>query len=359
MLARMARSVDLPPPPRDRIWLLRSPWASLRLSSLLLVIGQHRDRNGFGWDAVANMRAAQDLLSRTEEEVWASWTGRQADAARGWHRMRRGTTARRGVDPARAGPGHVDTLLAPLDEGGARAHDLSRPASGARSWRCVRSRATTWCDSPSRGDGLVCRRCAGRAARDRSCSSGPADEVAAWLDGRSQRDDVAVWQGRTWRGPLRWREAASARVRRGSSYSPTRRLTPEAGPRVRRRRHRPAASGTAGSLLDSPGAGSSMDLPRHRGGGGPRLAVARPGARRGREQGRRGGAPCRPDVEVGWAGFGSDRDDVSYGVTDPPGTRGIAAHAGPDGIPLPERTWSQDPGSGPEGWTRTRATGIR
>ena len=84
LLARMARSVDLPPPPRERIWLLRSPWPSLPLSSLLLLIGQHRDRKGFGWDALANMRAALDVLSHTEDEAWASWTGRQADAARAW-----------------------------------------------------------------------------------------------------------------------------------------------------------------------------------------------------------------------------------------------------------------------------------
>ncbi|WP_256792289.1 hypothetical protein [Terrabacter sp. Ter38] len=37
----------------------------------------------------------------------------------------------------------------------------------------------------------------------------------------------------------------------------------------------------------------------------------------------------------GWAAMGSDRDDVNYGVVDPPGTRGGVAHTGPDGIPYP------------------------
>ncbi len=107
LLARQARSVDLPPPPRGRIWLLRSPWPSLRLTSLLLVIGQHRDRNGFGWDAVANMRAAQDLFSRTDEEVWTSWTGRQADVARGWRDASRYDGAAEEWIRLGLGPGHV------------------------------------------------------------------------------------------------------------------------------------------------------------------------------------------------------------------------------------------------------------
>jgi len=76
---------------------------------VLLLIGQHRDQEGLGWDALANMRAAQDLLTRTEDEVWSLWTGRQADAARSWVGTERGAKGAEQWIRLGLGPRHLMT----------------------------------------------------------------------------------------------------------------------------------------------------------------------------------------------------------------------------------------------------------
>ena len=54
-----------------------------------------------------------------------------------------------------------------------------------------------------------------------------------------------------------------------------------------------------------------------------------------RDQRASGGGALPPESRSDGRRCGSDRDDVSYGVTDPPGTRGTMANTGPDGMPLP------------------------
>lgn len=43
-----------------------------------------------------------------------------------------------------------------------------------------------------------------------------------------------------------------------------------------------------------------------------------------------GGPALPPGVELGGAAMGPDRDDVNFGVTDPPGTRGSVADNRPE-----------------------------
>ena len=170
LLAREARSLGMAPPPRDRIWLLRSPWPSLRVSSLRLLFGQHRDRNGMGWDTTALMRAAQDLLPRSESELWSLWTGHQADAARAWRDAGRlgpesDTWVKLGL-----GPHHLDVLAAPMAEG-ARGSTRPRRAPGARSSACSNSRATTRSGASWSGDAPDSRRTRRWSGSGWSCST--------------------------------------------------------------------------------------------------------------------------------------------------------------------------------------------
>lgn len=334
LLARMARSVDLPPPPRDRIWLLRSPWPSLPVSSLLLLIGQHRDRKGLGWDALANMRAAEDLLSRSEDEVWALWTGRQADAARRWVAEGQGARGAEHWIRLALGPHHLATLLAPLEAGGAGLTALQ-----ARQWCEI----TSMREEP--GDDVVRRtiewRRAGLPADADVERLGMVllehqpDEVAQWLESGLTPDDVAVWQAEDLTRALRWRDAGFGAKEAQALVLADPTLTPEEARAFdvtgidAAVRHRWVAAGftpeqaRAWTDLDIVAAEARVWRSLDR---GPEEARAHRAA---------GGDALPPGFEGGWAAFGSDRDDVSYGVTDPPGTRGTIAGIGPDGIPLP------------------------
>ena len=331
MLARMARSVGLPPPPPDRIWLLRSPWATLPVSSLLLAIGQHRDRNGFGWDSLANMRAAQDLLSRSEDEVWDLWTGRQAEAARSWVGSERGLGAERWIRLG-LGPGHVQTLLEPLEAGGA-----GLDPDQARAW----SEVIAMREEP--GDDVVLHvidwRRAGLPADADVERLGMVlldrdpDDVAQWLASGLVVDDVAVWQGEDLDRARRWRDAGfgAREARELVLADPT--LTPEearafdAAGITPSARHRWVA---AGFTPEQAREWTDLDIVASEARVWRSLDM---GPDEARAQRASGGGALPVGVELGWAAMGSDRDDVSYGVTDPPGTRGGAANIGPDGTP--------------------------
>lgn len=333
LLARMARSVDLPPPPRERIWLLRSPWPSLPLSSLLLLIGQHRDRKGFGWDALANMRAAEDVLSHTEDEAWASWNGRQADAARAWH-------AEAAQDPhvghwvrLGLGPAHLRALIAPLSECGAGLTPLQ-----AREW----SEIVSMSEAP--GDEVVSRIVAWR--RIGLPPEAPVERLAAvliqrtpvevtpWLEAGLTVADVAVWEAEDLPRAVRWRDAGfgAREARELVLADPT--LTPEeargfvvAGIEPHARQRWVAAgfsSGEARAWTDLDIVASEARVWR---------AVGQ-GPDEARTQRASGGGALPTGVEVGWAGFGSGREDVNYGVTDPPGTRGSIATERPEGFEI-------------------------
>jgi hypothetical protein len=82
-------------------------------------VAQHRDRREFGWDATGFLRAAQDLLPRTEQELWALWTGRQAQAAQAWNEAGKVGPEVDAWVKLGLGPVHVAALLAPLSEDGA------------------------------------------------------------------------------------------------------------------------------------------------------------------------------------------------------------------------------------------------
>lgn len=334
LLAREARSLGLAPPPRDRIWLLRSPWPSLRVSSLRLLFAQHRDRNGMGWDTTALMRAAQDLLPRSESELWSLWTGHQADAARAWRDVDRlgpesDTWVKLGL-----GPHHLDVLAAPMTEGGAGLD----PAQ-TRAWCevvCMLEqpgddavqRIVGWRQAGLPADAPVER--LGMVLLDRT----PAD-LTPWLAAGLTADDIAVWQAEDLQQARAWHEAgfgareARDLVRADATLTPAEARAFDAAGISPSARVRWVA---AGFSPDEARAWTDIDIVASE------ARVWRALDRtidEARVQRAVGGDVLPAGVELGFGATGSDRDDVSYGVTDPPGTRGAAAQSMPEPYDLP------------------------
>ncbi|WP_020142567.1 hypothetical protein [Terracoccus sp. 273MFTsu3.1] len=332
-LARHARSAGLPPPPSGRLWLLHSPWPGISAGSLLLAIRQVRDAEAFGWDAVGMMRAAADVLDHGEDALWDRWTGRQADAALAWRPE--GATGPDVDQWVRLGlrPDDLAALTAPLGEGGAGLSPRSVP-EWCESVTAMMgeprdddvSRVIAWRSIGLSEDAPVWRLSAVMFERE------PA-YVKAWLDAGLTVEDVAAWEADDLSRALRWREAgveagdARALTLADPTLSPEEALAFDAVGIERRARHRWVE---AGFSAEEARAWTELDIVASEArvwrslGRGPDEARAQRAA---------GGGALPLGVELGWAAMGSDRDDVSYGVTDPPGTRGSAANIGPDGIP--------------------------
>jgi len=334
-LARQARSVGLPPPPPRRLWLLRSPWPGISASSLLLAIRQVRDADAFGWDAVGMMRAATHVLDRGEDALWNRWTGRQADAARAW-RLEDATGPV--VDQwIRLGlrPDDVAVLTAPLAEGGAGLSPRSVPEwceSVTAMWGEPRdddvSRVIAWRTIGLADDAPVWRLSGVMFERE------PA-HVRAWLEAGLTVEEIVAWEADDLSRALRWREAgveasdARALTLADPTLSPEEALAYDAMGIERPARHRWVEAGfsadEARTWTDLDIVASEARVWRSLGRGPDEARVQRAS----------GGGALPLGVELGWAAMGSDRDDVNYGVVDPPGTRGGAANIGPDGIPYP------------------------
>ncbi|MBC9821306.1 hypothetical protein [Terrabacter sp. MAHUQ-38] len=324
-LARLARSVGLPPPPKSRLWLLRSPWPGTRIGSLLLLIRHARDAEGTGWDAVGMMRAAERVLAGTEEQAWARWRGPEADAARAWRGVAQSDPD---VDPWVAlgfGPDHVETLERELADGGAQLSRRQALAWGevmamfGRTPEDAVGRVVAWRKIGLPADAPVWRLASVMFDRQ------PSD-VAPWLEAGITPEDLAVWEAEDLPRALRWRDAGfdSRQARELTIADPT--VTPEealaydAAGISRRVRARWVATGfspsDARAWTDLDVVASEARVWRSRGLG--------PGdARAQRDSGTRGPLPA--GFEGGWAAVGPDRDDMNFGVIDPPGTRGQAA----------------------------------
>lgn len=79
----LAAEVGLPPPPRGRIWLLRSPWPSIGLKMVLWLFSRRCDEQGL-YEAADFLAAARELLGWDEVQLRAWWTGEERDAASAW-----------------------------------------------------------------------------------------------------------------------------------------------------------------------------------------------------------------------------------------------------------------------------------
>lgn len=82
-LTDLAAEVGLPPPPPDRIWLLRSPWPSIGLQMVLWLFGRRCDEQG-RYDAADFVAAAREILGWGEVQLREWWSGEERDAAAAW-----------------------------------------------------------------------------------------------------------------------------------------------------------------------------------------------------------------------------------------------------------------------------------
>ncbi|WP_076260995.1 hypothetical protein [Intrasporangium flavum] len=328
-LARTARSLGLPVPPRGRLWLLRSPWPDLRVGSLVLLLRQVRDEDELGWEPSGMMEAARRVLSGTEEQAWSRWTRREGDAARAWRgRNAPGAEVDRWIALG-LGPEVVDRLTAPLNEGGA---GLS--ADEAHTWCGVT------CTGFATGTDVVRRTIAWRriglpadAPVGRLMSvllERQPEEVQPWIESGFTAEEIAVWEAADLPRAARWREAGFGvrEARELVDADPT--VTPgearafDAAGIEPSRRARWVAAGFAAAeareWTDLDVVSSEARVWRSLGKG--------PGdARAQQAAGARGHLPL--GFASGWAAFGPDRDDMGFGVTDPPGTRGSLANEQP------------------------------
>jgi hypothetical protein len=297
----------------------------MRIGSLLLVIRQVRDDEGLGWDPVAMMRAAQRVLAGTEQQAWDRWHGLQADAARAWREAGvAGPDVDRWVELGLP-PDDLAVLTMPVADGGA-----GLPVAAVPQW-CeaislggdprddVVTRVVAW-----RSMGLPDDAAVGRLAPvmfDRQ----PSD-VAPWLRAGFTAEDIAVWEAEDLPRATRWRDAGftSRQARDLLSADPA--VTPDeaqafdaAGIESRSRLRWVAAGFSAqearawtdlGIVASEARVWRSLRL-------GPDVAHAQ------RASGATGTLPS--GWEGGWAAMGSERDDMNFGVVDPPGTRGQTA----------------------------------
>lgn len=319
-LATAASECGLPAPPPGRLWLLRSPWPSLGLDVVLLLVARHREQRDLRDTWVGFTAAARELLTWPEDRIWTWWDGPEHAAALSWRH--RGETGEQVADLVRAGLGPTDlaTLTRPADPGAG----LSR------------EQAVAWCEAVGEVGGAAVER-----IRDWRAAGLPAEpprhvswllhqitpeELAAWSGTGFAVEDVARLAGLPLEVAVAWRAAGfpAVEVERLLSADPT--LTPvEAaafdaagvapGDRVRWvEAGFDAAAARAWTGLDVlPGEARVWRSVGHRPADAARLRAE-------------GAGPLPPGVHVGWSATGGNtRANRRYGVTDPPGTRGRTA----------------------------------
>ncbi len=117
-VAREAVVCGLPEPPTGRLWLLRSPWPSLGVDVVLLLVSRRCEELGLQVMTAGVTEAARDLLTWRKEQIWAWWTGPEADVARVWQAVGRSGEDVAALILAGLGPGEVAVLTAAHADGG-------------------------------------------------------------------------------------------------------------------------------------------------------------------------------------------------------------------------------------------------
>jgi hypothetical protein len=312
--AELAAECGLPEPPAGRLWLLRSPWPSLGVGVVLGLVARWCAECGRRDDCAGFTVAARELLSWPEERVWEWWSGPDADAARAW-RLR----------------GVIGEAASPLVRAGLGPAELAELTGGEAG--LTEARAVAWCEAVGEtGPAAVARIRAWRAlglpaeppaGGDRVLARMAPEHVAGWLAAGFDLSDVERLAGLPLAEALAWRSAGFA----GSDV----RLLLEADPTLQPREA--VAFDEAGvepaDRLRWVGAGfdateaaawTALDVL-------PSEARVWRSVGYGPDDGQRlrrdGAGPLPPGVRVGWTAQGdNDRASRSYGVTDPPGTRG-------------------------------------
>jgi len=307
----------LPAEPAGRIWLLRSPWPSLGLEVVLSILSRTADETLGNPGPVEITSLARIVLTWTEQQVWESWRGPRAEAARQWREL--GRVGEEAADLVLRGltPDHVAMLTDPgaagLTEAQAIAWSQAVEELGdvavrrIRGWRRIGLPA----DPPDQMEHLF---------------GASPDEVARWLEDGFTLDDVSTLLGQDLETARSWRAAGFDASQTQRLLRADRTLTPE----------------ESGAFADA-GIVDAAAIPWIECGFSAAeakvwtdLDILPQEARVWRSVGKApavakmhradGGGPLPPDVQVGWTGYGTGRESRQYGVTDPPGTRGRIAH---------------------------------
>ena len=260
----------------------------------------------------------------SEQQVWDFWAGRQADAAKAWRLT--GRPPARFSEPALAGLGPEQTarLTAPIDSGGAGLTEAQ-----AAAWVRIVIRPTP-ADAVA---AIIGWRALGVPVDPRPDVSMFLREIepsqaAPWLADGFTIGDVSLLYGLVDRGAAgRWRASGYPAERARALLLADRSLTPGEAAAFA------AASIEPNEEIRWVEAGFSAGEARGWGGVDvlPNEARVWRSAGLGPEDARRqkaaGGGVLPDGVELGWfaSGEAPGRGDFSYGITDPPGTRGRLA----------------------------------
>ena len=325
-----ARRAGLPAAPPGRQWLLRSPWPDLGMSLVLTVFRLLRDvrdeRDDHDVDAAPGnaVAAAHELLGLDEAGVLSHLLKSQRAAVEGWRREGRAGEEVAAFAQAGLHPHHARRLTAPIAEGGA---GLDPDQGPGWVW------AVAWSvdhDADAAVERVVAWRALGIPAADAERPHqlldrmDPAD-AGRWLEAGYSFGEIDRWLGVDLDIALAWRRAGFDAEPARALVDADSELTPEeasafdaAGLASAARLYWVAAGFTAEEARAYTEADVVASEARvwRASGWGPSDATAH----------RAGGGDALPPGEpVGWGAIGPTRDDRSYGVTDPPGTRGATA----------------------------------
>jgi hypothetical protein len=316
----------LPAPPPGRLWLLRSPWPTLGLETVLAILGRRREDRGLDLDPCALVEAARDLLSWPEEQVWSWWRGPQADVAREWRRLGRVGPDVAGLVVAGFGPAHTARLTGPVGTGGAGLSERQAVAWAER---------VDGPDAESTVEAII-----GWRALDLSADP-PEDvnlelsaitpaEAGAWLADGFSLEELGVWLGVSLQSARAWRDSGfqpatgRALIEADATLTPAEAVAFEEVGISAEARLRWVESGFSPAQAQ---AWTEVDVFPYEARVWRAKGLSLEDARRQRAAG--GGALPDDDAPLGGFEYGAGRADMIWGVVDPPGTRGqLAADRG-------------------------------
>lgn len=342
-----AAACGLPPPPRGRLWMVRSPWPDLGVGVALRMIWMRLGPEDHESGPPAFLAAAREVLAMDSTQVWEAMPPDMRAAATAW--LAHGRTGEDVADLVCRGlhPWHLERLRATGPEGvglsDAEAADwVGIVGSAGVDTDTAVERVALWRELGVPGPD-------GDRRRSLFLEMDPV-EARTWLEAGFDVDELDTWLGVDLATASAWRGAGfEARVARDllladSTLSPAEACEFDAAGIDTLVRHRWVAAGfsaaEARAWIDQDVVASEARVWRS-------LGLGPDDARAQRDSGVAG--PLPSGWEGGWATIGPDREDVSFGVNDPPGTRGSVAaeHEAMRDFPDDEAFFGEpDPGPG-------------